>query len=75
MTLPISAHSSMRSRPRPMELTEEERQILLEQLAEIAAELDTLQERTAQIAARVTPRSSTSSSVRPDGLRIRTWPR
>lgn len=39
-------------------LTDEERRILLADLAEIAAELDALQERTAEIAARVAPHPS-----------------
>jgi hypothetical protein len=40
-----------------MALTDQERQVLLAELAEIAAEMDALQERTAQIAARVARRS------------------
>jgi hypothetical protein len=53
---PAASRSPMRKRQ--MGLTEEERRILLAELAEIAAELDELQERTAEIAARVAPRSS-----------------
>jgi len=41
-----------------MALTEQERQVLLAELAEIAAELDLIQERTAGITSRVTRRSS-----------------
>jgi hypothetical protein len=40
-----------------MALTEAERQVLLAELTEIAAELDALQERTARITARVARRS------------------
>lgn len=43
----------LRSRTRPIGLTDEEREILLAELAEIAAELDELQTRTAEIRARV----------------------
>ena len=46
-----SRHS--RSRKRAVGLTEQERQILLAELAEITAELDELQQRAAQIATRV----------------------
>lgn len=45
-------------RKRQMALTEQEREILLAELTEIAAELDALQDRTAQITARVAPRAS-----------------
>jgi hypothetical protein len=40
-------------RKRRMALTEHERQILIAELAQIATELDALQERTAEITARV----------------------
>jgi hypothetical protein len=43
-----------------MTLTDTERQILLAELTELAAELDTLQDRTVEITARVTPRSARS---------------
>ena len=45
-------------RKRQMGLTEEERRMLLAELAELTAELNALQDRTAQITARVTPRAS-----------------
>ncbi|GAA2614287.1 hypothetical protein GCM10010411_56520 [Actinomadura fulvescens] len=38
---------------RPISLTEEERQLLLEQLAEVTAELHELQHRTVDLAARI----------------------
>ncbi|WP_185792094.1 hypothetical protein [Actinoallomurus bryophytorum] len=41
-----------------MALTEQERLILLAELAEITAELDAIQERTAEITARVARRTS-----------------
>jgi hypothetical protein len=41
-----------------MVVTERERQILIAELAEISAELDALQERTAEVTARVTRRSA-----------------
>jgi len=41
-------------RKRQMALTEHERQILIAELAEIAADIDALQERTAEVTARVT---------------------
>jgi hypothetical protein len=40
-----------------MVLTDQERQVLLAELAELAAELDALQERTAELAAQVERRS------------------
>lgn len=40
-----------------MTLTDQERQVLLVELAEIAAELDVLQERTAELVAQVAPTS------------------
>lgn len=45
-------------RKRRMALTEHERQILIAELAQIATELDALQERTAEVAARVARRPS-----------------
>jgi hypothetical protein len=45
-------------RKRSTVLTPEERRILIAELAEIAAELDVLQERTAEIAARVAPHTT-----------------
>lgn len=53
---PARGRTSMRKRQ--MALTAQERQILLAELAEIAAELDEMQERTAQLVARVTRRST-----------------
>jgi hypothetical protein len=41
-----------------MTLTEQERQVLLAELAEITAEIDALQQRTAEVIERVTPRTS-----------------
>jgi hypothetical protein len=43
---------------RQMALTEHERQVLLAELAEIAAELDALQQRAGQVIERVARRSS-----------------
>jgi hypothetical protein len=43
-------------RQRRMALTEHERQILIAELAQITMELDALQERTAEVTARVTRR-------------------
>lgn len=45
-------------RKRGIALTEHERQILIAELAQIATELDALQERTAEVTARVARRSS-----------------
>jgi hypothetical protein len=45
-------------RKRRMSLTEHERDILIAELAQIAADLDALQERTAEVTARVTHRPS-----------------
>ncbi len=45
-------------RKRGVALTEREREILIAELAQIAAELDALQERTAEVTARVTRRGS-----------------
>jgi hypothetical protein len=45
-------------RKRQMVLTEQERQVLLADLAEITAELDAIQERTAEITARVARHTS-----------------
>jgi len=53
--LPTGTRKS--TKKRRMALTGQERQVLLTELAEIAAELDALQERTAELAARVAPRS------------------
>jgi hypothetical protein len=50
---PAGGRSPMRKRQ--MKLTDHERRILLAELAEIAEELDALQERTAEITARVAP--------------------
>jgi hypothetical protein len=52
------ANNRLPTRKRQMALTEHERQILFAELAEIAAELDALQERTAEVTARVARRSS-----------------
>jgi hypothetical protein len=52
------ADSLSPGRKRRMALTEHERQILIAELAQIATELDTLQERTAEVTARVARRSS-----------------
>lgn len=41
-------------RKRQMALTEHERQVLIAELAEIAADIDALQERAAEVTARVT---------------------
>lgn len=53
-------------RTKAVGLTEEERQILLAELAEITAELDELHDRTRQITARV-HRAGTASPVRETG--------
>jgi hypothetical protein len=53
---PAGGRASMRKRQ--MALTAQERQILLAELAEISAELDEMQERTAELIARVARRSS-----------------
>jgi hypothetical protein len=53
---PAGGRSPMRKRQ--MALTEQERQVLLADLAEITAELDAIQERTAEITARVARRTS-----------------
>ena len=45
-------------RKRGVALTEHERRILIAELAQIATELDALQERAAEVTARVTRRSS-----------------
>ncbi|GAA2134669.1 hypothetical protein [Actinomadura napierensis] len=49
-------------RRRAVGLTEEERQILFAMLAEIAAELDELQDRTAELSMRVTDPESARQS-------------
>ena len=46
------------TRKKQMALTEQERQVLIAELAEIAAELDAIQDRASQLAARVARVSS-----------------
>jgi hypothetical protein len=53
-----TAHRQATNNKRVMGLTEFERQLLLKELAEITAELDELQHRTAEITARVADPSS-----------------
>ncbi|MFI0450709.1 hypothetical protein [Actinomadura sp. 6N118] len=53
-----SARSMQPNRRRAISLTEEEREILLKELAEIMAELDDLKDRTTQVAERVTSAES-----------------
>ena len=53
-----SVHAKTSVREKGIGLTETERQLLLEELAEIMAELDELHDRAAEIAARVKGRSS-----------------
>jgi hypothetical protein len=53
--IPIdSPRARVTNRKREMGLTDEERRLLLDELAEITAELDELHNRAAEIAARVT---------------------
>jgi hypothetical protein len=52
---------------RPSGLTEEERRILLAELAEISAELDDLQTRTQEITTRVNRAGSATSAERRPG--------
>jgi ubiquinone biosynthesis protein UbiJ len=59
---PSTAKTRSTTPRRAIRLTEEERQILLEELAEIAAELDSLQQRAAEMTARVSDPSSTRLS-------------
>jgi hypothetical protein len=64
----IRLHPSTR---KVMRLTNEERQLLLDELAEIAAELDELQDRTAEIARRVSGPSSVRQARPASGLMTR----
>ena len=62
----ISRARNSMIRKRAVVLTEEERQILLAELAEITAELDDLNARTQQITARVHRAATASSSRKTD---------
>jgi ubiquinone biosynthesis protein UbiJ len=57
-----SARTRTPNRRRAISLTDEEREILLAELAEIMAELDELKDRTAQITARVNAAGSAPAS-------------